>query len=306
MIIAMTGFSLMLLDVITPRQITFGKLRSHSGLFSDFASGFMAAILATPCSAPLVGTAVSFALAAPLINMIIIMISMGFGLALPWLILALFPSLVIKLPKPGRWLSYVKPIMAIALLGTVLWLSYLLWGNAGGLSVGILLASLTVAIFLLYFINKKMIRSISVSFVILIGFIGSMFFASTYNQGRTIIALDDGTGWQNWTIARLDSAIADNQPVFVDVTADWCITCQVNKKFVLERDDVIAAFDKYDVIRLRADWTLPDQDIADYLLSFGRFGIPFNVLYFPDQRQPLIFSELLSAKEIISALDENL
>ena len=110
--------------------------------------------------------------------------------------------------------------------------------------------------------------------------------------------------WQRWKI----QAIADNldagRPVFVDVTADWCITCKVNKALTLNTKKIKAAFEAKDVVLLQADWTLPDPEIADYLASLGRFGIPFNILYFPDGQAPIIFDELLSAEKIVTALDK--
>ncbi len=111
-----------------------------------------------------------------------------------------------------------------------------------------------------------------------------------------------GDDWAIFSQQALDEAREQNKRVFVDVTADWCVTCKLNKVFVLEDKDVRAALGADDVVRLRADWTVPDDDISAYLFSFGRFGIPFNAVYGPAAKEPLILSELLSADEVISAL----
>ena len=257
----MTLFTLSLLDIIrVPIPAFAGQIKGR-GLLGDFASGFMATILATPCSAPLVGTAVSFALAASAPQLFIVMLIMGVGLAVPWLLLAAFPGFIVAMPTPGRWMRWVKPILASGLVATIIWLGWLLAGATG---LGIQ--------------NK-----------------------SAQN------GLADGVQqavWQQWRVEAIAETLAAGQPVFVDVTADWCITCKVNKALTLNTSQVKSAFEAKDVVLLQADWTLPDPEIADYLASFGRFGIPFNILYFPDGQAPIIFDELLSAEKIITALDK--
>jgi suppressor for copper-sensitivity B len=260
----MTLFMLSLLDIIRlPIPAFAGQIRGR-GLLGDFASGFMATILATPCSAPLVGTAISFALAASAGQLFVVMLVMGAGLAVPWLMLAAFPGFIAAMPTPGRWMKWVKPILASGLVATIIWLGWLLVGAAG------LGAQNTLQ-------------------------------NSAQNSGQNN---SQQAVWQQWKI----QAIADNldagRPVFVDVTADWCITCKVNKALTLNTKKIKAAFEAKDVVLLQADWTLPDLEIADYLASFGRFGIPFNILYFPDGQAPIIFDELLSPEKIVMALDK--
>ena len=264
----MTLFTLSLLDIIRlPIPAFAGRIRGR-GLLGDFASGFMATILATPCSAPLVGTAVSFALAASAGQLFVVMLVMGAGLAVPWLMLAAFPGFIAAMPTPGRWMKWVKPILASGLVATIIWLGWLLAGATG------LGAQNTLQ-------NSGQ--------------------NSAQNSGQNN---SQQAVWQQWKI----QAIADNldagRPVFVDVTADWCITCKVNKALTLNTKKIKAAFEAKDVVLLQADWTLPDPEIADYLASFGRFGIPFNILYFPDGQAPIIFDELLSAEKIVMALDK--
>ncbi|MEK9573827.1 MAG: thioredoxin family protein [Alphaproteobacteria bacterium] len=257
MMLIMALFTLSLLDIVRfPIPAFAGRIGAH-GLLGDFAAGFMATILATPCSAPLVGTAVSFALAASAPQLFLVMLVMGTGLALPWLILAAFPHWIAAMPAPGAWMKWVKPLLASGLVATILWLGWLLAGASG------ILAS-----------DNK-------------------------------IAGGNGTpAWQPWQLHAIETHLAKGQPVFVDVTADWCITCKVNKALVLNSGDIRAAFEAKNTVMLQADWTLPDSEIADYLASFGRFGIPFNILYYPDGRPPVIFDELLTKEKIVSALDK--
>ncbi|MGB1552632.1 MAG: protein-disulfide reductase DsbD family protein [Candidatus Puniceispirillaceae bacterium] len=257
MMLIMALFTLSLLDIVRFPIPAFAGRIGAGGLLGDFAAGFMATILATPCSAPLVGTAVSFALAASAPQLFLVMLVMGTGLALPWLILAAFPHWIAAMPAPGAWMKWVKPLLASGLVATILWLGWLLAGASG------ILAS-----------DNK-------------------------------IAGGNGTpAWQPWQLSSIETHLANGQPVFVDVTADWCITCKVNKALVLNSGDIRAAFEAKNTVMLQADWTLPDSEIADYLASFGRFGIPFNILYYPDGRPPVIFDELLTKEKIVSALDK--
>jgi suppressor for copper-sensitivity B len=257
MMLIMALFTLSLLDIVRfPIPAFAGRIVAR-GLLGDFAAGFMATILATPCSAPMVGTAVSFALAASAPQLFLVMLVMGTGLALPWLILAAFPRWIAAMPAPGAWMKWVKPVLASGLVATILWLGWLLAGASGILT-----------------------------------------------SDNKIAGGNDTPAWQPWQLSSIETHIANGQPVFVDVTADWCITCKVNKALVLNSEDIRAAFEVKNSVMLQADWTLPDGEIADYLASFGRFGIPFNILYYPDGQPPVIFDELLTKEKIVSALDK--
>ena len=220
-------------------------------LVGDFFAGMLATLLATPCSAPFVGTAAGFALAAPAPQLLAVMLAMGAGLAAPWLVFVLFPQLALRLPRPGPWMVRVKQLLGLGLAGTALWLVWLLAGASGWLDRG---------------------------------------------AGAQ-------TGWAAFDRPAISRHLAAGQPVFVDVTADWCITCQANKRLVLDNAEVIRALAASKVQLMRADWTLPDAGIAAFLADYGRFGIPFNILYRPGGAAPVIFSELLTKDDILAALD---
>ena len=306
MVLILGIFTLVLTDKIslpTP-QVSTGL---QGGLISsDFLSGFLATLLATPCSAPLVGTAVSFALSADQAVLVLILMTMGVGLALPWLILAIKPQLVLMLPKPGAWLAYVRPVLASGLVLTILWLLWLIFSTSsallsGGVAAGLVVVWL-IAVFwpaLLVWPTFLGIAAISMS---LVGWLGG---ASVPADRQNSLSAEHGS-WQPFSPQLLADLRRQQQAVFVDVTADWCVTCQVNKQLVLEREPVLQAFAKANVVLLRADWTRPDDRIADYLLTYDRFGIPFNSLYVPGSAKPVIFSEILSTEKIIDALENRL
>ena len=240
-----------MLDIVTLPVPQFaqrlGGSQASSGLAGDFASGALATLLATPCSAPFVGTAIAFALAAPGGMLMTVFLSMGAGLALPWVMVAAFPALVSFLPKPGPWLITMKRVLALGLFATSVWL-------------------LTV--------------------------LGSHFNSSA----------GPDQGWQEWQPGLAQSLTAEGRVVFVDVTADWCITCKTNKALVLDTDTVSKTFADQDVVLLRADWTLPDDAISAYLASFGRYGIPFNAVYGPSAPDGLPLPEILTTSAIRDAL----
>ncbi|MBL6625837.1 MAG: thioredoxin family protein, partial [Alphaproteobacteria bacterium] len=252
-------FALSLLDrVHIPVPAFAQRIGGGGGYFQDFFTGMLATILATPCSAPFVGTAVAAALSGGMLAHFIIFAAMGAGLAAPWLLVAAFPGAVALLPRPGRWMIWMKRVLALLLFGTVLWLATVL---------------------------------------------AAALAPSTGQQDQ------DGSGlsWQMWSPAALEYARAAGIPVFVDVTADWCITCKANKALVLDRDPVASVLSeaaaKGDIMLLQADWTRPDKDIAAFLASHGRYGIPFNIIYSDEVPKGQVLSELLQTSSVMAALE---
>jgi suppressor for copper-sensitivity B len=152
---------------------------------------------------------------------------------------------------------------------------------------------------------KPVLASGLVATIIWLGwlFAGAVGIPSVIIGPNSTQTASQAARWQVWQPQAIKDSLEAGQPVFVDVTADWCITCKVNKALVLNTVKMMQSFHVHNVRLLQADWTLPDPDIADYLASFGRFGIPFNILYYPDGRAPVIFDELLSSEKINGALD---
>ena len=232
----------------------------HHTVLGHFLSGAFATLLATPCSAPFVGTAVGFALAGSAAQMVAIFIALGLGMAAPFLLVAAWPRLAQRLPRPGRWMVRVRQGLGVALALTALWLGSILavqWGLP--------------------------------------------------LPGRA--AAEDGAGpggtaipWIDFDRTAIDRAVAEGRLVFVDVTADWCITCKVNKATVLEREPVAARLREGGTVAMRADWTRPSDAIAAYLASFGRYGIPFNAVYGPAAPEGIALPELPSRDDVLEAM----
>jgi len=248
--LAIGFFGLVMLDLAilpVPGFVQAWARGLPSGLLGDFFSGALATLLATPCSAPFVGTAVAFALTSPGNVLMLIFIMMGTGLALPWIAVAAWPSLVAFLPRPGRWLAILKRGLAAGLFVTSIWL---------------------------------------------------MTVLATHLSGKDT---PDGR-WQAWAPGLASEKAALGQVVFVDVTADWCITCQTNKAFVLNTAPVMEKFEEKGVVLLRADWTQPDEEISRYLASQGRYGIPFNMVYGPGAPEGIALGEILTTSMVLDAL----
>lgn len=223
--------------------------QGHGSLAKDFFSGAFATLLATPCSAPFLGTAVGFALASGSLEILAVFIALGLGLATPFLLIAAFPKTATLLPKPGKWMNGFKRFLAMLLLLTAGWLLLVLTG--------------------------------------------------LYQQATH--AADD-LQWQVFDESKIAGYVAEGDVVLVDVTADWCLTCQVNKKLVLSSDVLKKMLIRKEVILMKADWTKPDETIAAYLQKFGRFGIPFNKVYGPKAPMGIMLPELLSKDVVLQGL----
>jgi suppressor for copper-sensitivity B len=217
----------------------------------SFFTGVLATALATPCSAPFVGTAVGFALARGPGEILAIFLALGLGLALPYLVVAAAPGVVALLPRPGAWMRWLKGAMAVTLVATAIWLMSII-----GVQTGLL----------------------------------------------DTRAADEH--WVPFDESAIAGEVAGGKVVFVDVTADWCLTCEANKKLVIDRDPVAARLAQDDVLAMKADWTAPDPTIADFLGRNGRYGIPFNIVYGPGAPSGIVLPELLTAEAVTAALDQ--
>lgn len=275
---------------------------------SNFLTGMFATLLATPCSAPFLGTAVGFALAGSVFDIFWIFTLLGIGLALPYFAIAIQPRVAHILPKPGRWMNGVKFVLGLALLGTAIWLLGVLSvqvGLTGAIVVG---AGLVVGGLFVWARTRttKLRPRFAYTAIAVLGFLVALF-APGFSQppaSTTANSLNGPLAWQAFAPETIDSLVAEGKTVLVDVTAEWCVTCQVNKKLVLEKPNISAALAEDNIILMQADWTRPDQKIADYLASYGRFGIPFNAVFGPESPDGIILSELLSENEVLKALED--
>ena len=272
----------------------------EGSLAGNVATGAFATLLATPCSAPFLGTAIGFAFAGSSFDILVIFATLGLGLALPYLAVAAAPTVARWLPRPGRWMIVLRRILGVALVGTAAWLVFVLSAEAGNrvaLSVGAALAALLVSLGAL---EASRLRALGASLAIMVAVL-----AAALGPASPEPSAPEGTDalWQPFDRARIAELVGEGKVVFVDVTARWCLTCQVNKRFVLDQSEVRDSLAAPGTVAMAADWTRPDPIIAAYLKSYGRYGIPFNAVYGPSAPQGIALSELLTPGEVLEALE---
>ena len=279
------------LEIALPSRLS-NALGTGSG--GHFLTGMLATLLATPCSAPFLGTAIAFALSRGPAEIYAIFLALGLGLALPYLLIAAAPGLATRLPRPGAWMLRLRQVLGLALAGTALWLLWVLsaeTGLRGALVVGALMA---LAVLVLALLPRA---RLAVTGLVIAAFLTPSVF------GGAPAAVAEHAVWRAFDRAAIPRLVAEGKTVFVDVTADWCLTCQVNKRLVLNQTAIASRLDAADVVALKADWTRPDPAISDYLASHGRYGIPFNVVYGPGRPQGVVLPELLTSAAVIEAMD---
>ena len=275
------------------------------GLTGHFLTGAFATLLATPCSAPFLGTAIGFALARGAGEIIAVFAALGVGMAIPYLTVAAVPGLATRLPRPGGWMVRVKQVLALALIGTAIWLVSVLSVQAGpAAAIGIALASLAIIAVLWVRHRAQTVGRRRLAAGLVAGLAVAAFAALGVpaTDGPKENAAADR--WERLDVARIADLVAEDKVVFVDVTAEWCLTCQVNKSVVLDREAVADRLAGSEIITMRGDWTLPDDEISHYLESFGRYGIPFNAVYGPGLPDGKALPELLSVDAVMAAIDE--
>jgi len=273
-----------------------------TGYGADFATGAFAAILATPCSAPFLGTAIAFAMAGRPIDIVVIFTALGLGLALPYLLVALRPGLVRALPKPGPWMAVLKVALGALLALTAAWLLWVMIGVAGPQAS----AAVAVALAALVLVFSPLGRRLGGARMTLSLVLGVLALAmpAIIRPQPGLAEVETQAHWVAFERARIAPLVASGQVVFVDVTADWCLTCKANKTLVLDRAPVSDTLEDTGVVAMRADWTRPDEGIAAYLQEHGRFGIPFNIVYGPNAPEGIALPELLTADLVMEALSD--
>jgi suppressor for copper-sensitivity B len=254
--------------------------------------------MATPCSAPFLGTAVSFALTQSVTDLWLIFTVLGIGLSLPYWTVVFWPSAIYMLPKPGKWMLVVKKFMAAGLGLTLVWLVYLLSDhlNSGGLSLIIL--SITIWIASLFKFKKT--RTVWLSLLVfLTSLTGSLFaFQQISTPGTSSVR------WEAYSQDQLTQHLSKQHTVLVDVTAEWCITCKFNEATVLGTKKIQRYFKEKDVVLMRADWTHPDTRIEALLSTYDRSAIPFNLVLGPAEPNGILLPELLTVRDVKEAIEQ--
>ena len=268
---------------------------SNNKYLKDFFNGFFATLMATPCSAPFVGTAITAAFTQSYIMSISIFFFMGLGMSLPYLLIASFPKLINFIPKPGKWMIYVKYFLGLLLLATTIWLSNILLNF---FNYNFIILCLILFLVLSYRQKIPYLKNI-ITFIVLL----TIFSSSSLRifQQNSIFQYDKD--WLNFFEVDINQVVQNDQIVFLDITADWCATCQFNKVNVLNSDSVKSLFKDNNMSLIRADWTRPTEKINIFLEKYDRFGIPFNAIFSKNFPKGILLSELLSEKDIVEAIN---
>ena len=289
------------LNILLPQSIMtkLNNLSSTNGLLGDFLSGLFSAILATPCSAPFLGSAIAVALTKGGFESLLIFSCVGCGLATPYLLVAFFPGVIKLLPKPGKWMNVIRLILGFFLSLTVIWFSWLYIQIESSLNLILLFIPILLAIFSIKFFTQNITKIVSFC-----GFAAiAIFSASVYSSKNTNNEKSDA-GWEIFTEQKINPYLESDKIVFVDITADWCLTCKANKLLVLENKSVQSFLLKKNIVKMRGDWTRKDPVLLKYLQDNGRYGIPFNIIYGPGKKDGIILPEILTTDILKKAIIE--
>lgn len=283
-------------------------LQEKEGPVGAFFMGVLATVLATPCSAPFLGAAIAFAIPQPSPVILAIFTAVGAGLALPFLVLSAFPAWTRFIPKPGLWMMRFKEVMGFLLMATAIWLLYVVgkllgvegvaWTLSFLLAVG--LGCWMIGSFIDYTSSRA--RRVTVwALALLVATAGYGYFVHLYLHPREH---DNAIQWIAYSPEKLAELRADKKLVFVDATAEWCLTCKANEKLVIETDAVRAKFAELGVVALRADFTRKDAIVAELLSQFNRRGVPLYVIYPNNGRPPIALPEAITPGMVIETLEQ--
>jgi len=307
-LIALNLFGLFEFKQILPSR--WASLQHKHPVMDALLSGVLAVAIASPCTAPFMGASLGLAMTLPTWQALTIFIAMGLGLAAPYLLASFVPAVANLLPKPGAWMVTLRQLFAFPMLATVVWLLWVL-GQQTSLDTamsalgGLLLFSAFIWTLKL---RPRGSRGLALLLAAALAW-GVLTFADELKaQANNPSADTNSSGtrnpsatWQPWSEAAVAQSLAQNRPVFVDFTAAWCVTCQINKKSTLSSTEVLNDFATHNVTLMRADWTRRDPAITQALTALGRSGVPVYVLY-AQGKAPLVLSELLSVKQVQEAL----
>lgn len=289
---------------LLPARLTTFQARNRT-VNAAFA-GLLAVVAASPCAAPFMGAALGYALAQSAATGFAVFAALGAGMAAPVVVLTSVPKARRWLPRPGAWMERLKQLLAFPLYATVIWLAWVL-GRQSGLEavIGLLGAALLAAMgaWLLNGARRaRRPRTYRIGAVVVIAAAIALAIQPGL-PGPAAPAQAADTPWQSWSETGVAAALAQGKPVFVDFTAAWCITCQVNKRLVLERAEVLQAFADRGITLMRADWTRQDPAITRALERLDRKGVPVYVLY-RGQQAPKLLPEILTKRIVLDALDD--
>jgi len=287
-----------------------GPLAAKQGYTGSFFTGVLAVVVATPCTAPFMGAAIGYALAQSALVTFAVFTALALGLAAPYVALTLQPAWTHLLPKPGAWMEVLRQAISVPIFATVIWLA---WVLAAAYGAGVLAALLTSFLLLAiagWFLGRWPAKrwAAVVAALILLGVIALALYGQRLvgepagKSGRTDLDSVAATGWQSWSADAVSHYQSQGRPVFVDFTAAWCLSCQVNERVALNRPEVQQAFQSANVALLRADWTRHDEAITQALTALGRSGVPAYALYATGETSPRLLPEVLTPGIVTDAL----
>ncbi len=307
------------------------RVADAGGAMGAFGSGVLAVVVASPCTAPFMGSAIGFTTTAGIPQTLAVFAALGLGMALPYLLLAAWPGLLSRLPRPGPWMQRFKQALAFPMLAASAWLIWVLASLQGTDAVlWILVAATSLGMLLwIYGAFVQMGRAGLLSWIAMMVLAAAVVMslramatpgpassaspvtspaasgaASVTSASSAGSAVDSPAAivWQPWAPGLAEQIAAQGKTVFVDFTANWCISCQANKVRVLQSDAIAAAFARHQVVALRADWTRRDALIANELARHGRSGVPLYLVYSKKGGAPKVLSEWLTESEVLSAI----
>ena len=284
-----------------------GSLAAKQGYTGSFFTGVLAVIVATPCTAPFMGAAIGYALGQSTAVTFAIFTALAMGLAAPYVALTLQPAWTRILPRPGAWMEVLRQAVSIPIFATVIWLAWVLAKAYGAADLAALLADFLLLAIAGWFLGRWPAKrwSTAVAAVILASVICIAVFAEKLvgeTEPDTIHSAHATGSWEPWSAEAVSRYQAQGRPVFVDFTASWCLSCQVNERVALTQPSVQQAFQSNNVALLKADWTRHDEAITQSLTALGRSGVPAYALYAPGQTDPQLLPEVLTPGIVTDAL----
>jgi thiol:disulfide interchange protein DsbD len=283
-----------------------GSLAQRQGYTGSFFTGVLAVVVATPCTAPFMGAAIGYALSAPPAVTFAVFTALALGLAAPYVALTLQPAWTRILPRPGAWMEVLRQAVSVPIFATVIWLAWVLAQAYGAGVLAALLASFLLLAIAGWFLGRWPARRwatlVAAAFLLGVVALSVLAPAKLATASETLAPPETNGVWQPWSQAAVNRSLAAGQPVFVDFTASWCLSCQVNERVALQQPEVVQAFQARNVVLMKADWTRHDEAITEALTALGRSGVPAYALYTPGQSQPQMLPEVLTPGIITDAL----
>ena len=280
---------------------SLGKLEKHTdgtGPFNSFLTGTLAVVVASPCTAPFMGAALGFALIQPDIFSYLVFLFLALGFALPYFLIALFPSLVDFLPKPGKWMESLKQFFGLMMFAAAIWLLWVLANQVDANSILLVL----IGWFLLAFASWLVITRIKFA-VYISGIIGLLWVFQLSEWDFKDVEVINGDESISWSIEKENELRLNEQAYFINFTAAWCITCKVNEAVAFS-DEVFNKFEEKNITYLKADWTNRNSEIAGQIEKYNRSGIPLYIYWNKKLDEPMVLNEILTENYLMEVVDE--